>query len=259
MTSTLDASQALGHLPSGLRDELMAEYSKLTRNFARGEWGVAELYGGRFCEVVYSILKGYVDGTFPSSASKPANFPQKCRDLEQADKAKFPQSVRIGIPRLLIGLYEFRNNRDSGHVGGEVDANHMDATYVVHAVQWVMAELVRLFHSTDIATATSVVIALVDRTLPLIWEVNGRRRILDPKMRLADKTLLLLYGATGGMKDVDLAADLKHKRLRDYKKILLALDADVLVEYDEEIGYVHLSPKGEQDVEVRLLPSLALD
>lgn len=260
MSSALDPAQTLGNLPQGLRDELLAEYTKITKNFARGEWGSAELYGGRFCEVVYSILKGHVDGSFPSSASKPANFPQKCRDLEQqADKATFPQSVRIGIPRLLIGLYEFRNNRDSGHVGGEVDANHMDATYVLHAAQWVLAELVRLFHTTDVATATATVDALVERTLPLIWEVNGRRRIMDPTMRLADKTLLLLYGSAGGMTDADLAADIKHGRLRDYRKTLRTLDDQVLVEYNEQSGLVVISPKGEADVEDRLLPALVLD
>lgn len=260
MTSALDASQTLGNLPQGLRGELLEEYIKITKNFARGEWGSAALYGGRFCEVVYSILKGHVDGSFPASASKPANFPQKCRDLEQqADKATFPQSVRIGIPRLLIGLYEFRNNRDSGHVGGEVDANQMDATYVLHAAQWVMAELVRVFHDTDVETATATVAALVERTLPLIWEVNGRRRILDRTMRLADKTLLLLYGATSGMSEADLAADIKHGRIRDYRKTLRSLDDQVLVEYDEQSGRAQISPKGEAEVEARLLPSLVLD
>lgn len=260
MTSTLDASQVMGNLPQGLRDELMVEYRKITKNFARGEWGDANVHGGRFCEVVYAILKGHVDGQFPQSASKPSNFPQKCWDFQQhAAKAAFPQSVRIGIPRVLMGLYEIRNNRDSGHVGGEVDANHMDASYVLHAVQWVMAELVRLFHATDTAAASAAVTALVDRTLPLMWEVNGRRRLMDSSMRLADKTLLLLYGSANGATDADLAADIKHGRLRDYKKTLRSLDADVFVEYDEPSGHVQISPKGEKDVEDRLLSSLVLD
>lgn len=259
MTSVLDPTQALGELPQGLRDELMVEYRKIAKNFARGEWGDASVHGGRFCEVVYSILRGHVDGSYPDAASKPDDFPTACRNLGKADKSTFSQSVRLGIPRVLVGLYDIRNNRDSGHVGGEVDANHMDASYVLHAVQWVMAELVRLFHSTDTAAASAVVTALVDRTVPLIWEVNGRRRIQDPTMRLADKTLLLLYGSANGMLDVDLAADIKHGRLRDYKKTLRSLDEAVLVEYDEKTGLAVISPKGEADVEDRLLPALVLD
>lgn len=258
MRSVLDASQALGHLPQGLRTELINEYSKIATNYARRQWEAAELNGGRFCEVVYSVLKGYIDGSYPATASKPKNFPKACEDLGQADKANFPHSVRISIPRVLVALYEIRNNRGVGHVGGDVDANHMDATFVLHAAQWVMAELVRIFHNTSVETATNTVEALVERTLPLIWEVNGRRRILNPSMRLADKTLLLLYGAVGGMSDRELAADLKHARLSDYKKVLRSLDDAVLVEYDQERGHVMISPKGEAEVETRLLPSLAL-
>jgi len=50
------------------------------------------------------------------------------------------------IPRLLPVLYEIRNNRGVGHVGGDVDPNHMDAEAVQAMASWVMAELVRIFH-----------------------------------------------------------------------------------------------------------------
>ena len=35
------------------------------------------------------------------------------------------------------------NNRNVGHVGGDVDPNHMDATGVLAQCNWVMGELVR--------------------------------------------------------------------------------------------------------------------
>lgn len=256
--TVLDPAQALGHLPEGLRGELLAEYGGIAKNFARGEWRVAELNGGRFSEIVYSILKGHVDSSFPTTAYKPDDFPTACRNLGKADKKVFPQSIRLGIPRVLVGLYDIRNNRDVGHVGGDVDANHMDAAYVLHAAQWIMAELVRLFHDTDAVIATKVVDALVDRTVPIIWEIGGKRRILQPNMKLAEKTLLLLYGSTSGLADEVLAADLKHARLRDYKKVLRTLDAQVMVEYDEGSGLVVISPNGEKYVEVTLLPTLSL-
>lgn len=43
-----------------------------------------------------------------------------CERLEQAPASKFPRSVRIQIPRVLIAFYEIRNNRGVGHVGGDV-------------------------------------------------------------------------------------------------------------------------------------------
>lgn len=255
MTS-LNAAQALGNLPQGLRDELMKEYTKITRAYVRRHWETAELDGGRFSEVVYSILNGFVDGSFPSAASKPTNFPQACERLAHADKETFPQSVRLGMPRVLIALYEIRNNRGVGHVGGDVDANHMDATYVLHAVQWVMAELVRLFHDTDVSTATRVVSALTDRILPIIWKVGDRRRILDTSVSLADSVLLLLYGEVDGCDAKALAHDLKQDRFANFKRVLDRLDGQVLIEYDEASGRVEISPSGEKDVEERLLPRI---
>jgi hypothetical protein len=253
----INAAQALGSLPQGLRSELLNEYAKITRNYRERRWEAAELDGGRFSEIVYTILRGYIDGSYPSTASKPQNFPQSCGALGQADRNRFPQSVRLGIPRVLAGLYEIRNNRGVGHVGGDVDANHMDATYVVHAAQWVMAELVRLFHDADVDTAAKVVSALVDRTLPVIWKVGDVRRVLDATLNLADSTLLLLYGDSEPVTERALARDLKQPNLGNYRRVLKRLDEQLLIEYRGETGEAFISPKGEKEVEERLLPEVS--
>ena len=56
-----------------------------------------------------------------------------------------------------------------------------------------------------------------------------------------------------------MAQDLKQPRFDNFKRVLKRLDDEVKVEYDVESGLVEISPMGEKDVEVRLLPSLALD
>ncbi|GLY88617.1 hypothetical protein [Actinoallomurus iriomotensis] len=249
----IDATQVLGNLPQGLRAELIAEYAKITRNYVRGNWEAAELNGGRFCEIVYTVLRGHIDGSYPVAASKPQNFPKSCEALAQADKISFPQSIRLGIPRVLVGLYEIRNNRGVGHVGGDVDANHMDAIYVLHSAQWVMSELIRIFHKIDVAAATRVVDALTDRTVPVIWTIGEARRILDTSLSLADRTLLLLYGEAGGTSAQKLATDLKQERFANYKRVLKKLDEDILVEYNDTTSDVEISPKGEKYVEENLL------
>jgi hypothetical protein len=255
---TLDAAQALGPLPPGPRSELLAEHAKITRNFREGRWEAAELDGARFCEIVYTILAGYLDGqSYPASARKPPDLKTACEALAQRPRSAGPDAARVTIPRILVGLYQVRNNRGVAHVGGEVNANHMDATYVLHATQWVMAELVRMFHKTDVDTATKIVDALVDRTLPIVWKVGEVRRILDSSLNLRDSTLLLLYGEPGGAKDADLARDLEQKRLDNYRRVLRGLHAARLIEYTEAGGIAIISPKGEKDVEERLLPDVS--
>lgn len=61
--------------------------------------------------------------------------------------------------------------------------------------------MVRLFHDTNVKTATDVVDALVDRTLPVIWEVDGVKRVLNTRLSLTDRTLMLLYAEPGAISD----------------------------------------------------------
>lgn len=245
--------EALGALPKGLRGELLKCFRQIVSNYRQHRWEPSELNGGKFCEVVYTILKGYIDGSYPQRAKKPANFFDDALALSQADKHQFPRSVRIQIPRTLVALYEMRNNRGVGHVGGDIDPNHMDATAVLSMAKWVMAELVRLFHDTDVDTASETVDALVSREIPMIWEVAGRKRVLDPSISLKNQTLLLLYGSTGPVAERELIEWLERKNVGTYRKdVLRPLHKQRLIEYDQPGGKVHLSPVGEQHAEENL-------
>lgn len=250
----LDPNTVLAHLPAGLRGELVDEYQKITRNFREGRWEAAELNGGRFSEVAYTILEGYLaGGNYPAHASKPQKFEEACRHLAN-NPATFPKSVRILIPKVLTALYDVRNTRGVGHVGGEVDANHMDSAFVVHNAQWVMAEFVRIFHGTDLATATATVEALVERDFPMLWKVGDTTRVLVPGMKLRDSTLLLLHGSATPLRDRDLAKNLEQSSFTNYKRVLKRLHELREVEYNETTGVVTLSPLGIKYVEQDLLP-----
>jgi hypothetical protein len=246
---TLDAAQALGLLPEGLRSELLDEFGKITRNYSEHRWEAAELDGGRLCEVAYTILDAYTSGSsYPATASKPSNFKKSCEALESRTGS---ESARLTIPRLLVALYDVRNRRGVGHVGSDVSANHMDAELVLAMAKWIVAEMVRLFHNTDVKTATDVVDALVDRTLPVIWEVDGMKRVLDPSLKLAAQTLLLLYAEPRPVSEKDLASYLEQDKLGNYRRVLDQLHKRRMVEWNKTTGLVTLSPLGRQSVENR--------
>lgn len=247
--STLSASNLLGTLPPSLRDELLAAYNQIVTNYRDGKWEPSELNGGKLCEVVYTILRGHVDGTFPAASSKPANIVDACRALEQAP-ATFPRSVRIQIPRMLIALYEIRNNRGVGHVGGEVNPNQMDATCVLYMSKWIVAELVRIFHDVDTETAETAIDAIVERVLPVVWKVGERLRVLDTTITMKEKTLLLLYHSATPLKEQELFEWVEHSNASAYRRdVLRSLHHDKFIEYDEGARLVHLSPKGIARVE----------
>src|SRR5882762_10299640 len=146
----LNSSKVLTGIPAGLRDPLLQSYQEIVTNFAEHRWEPSELNGGKFCEVAYTIINGCIKGSFPSKPSKPSNMVDACRGLEatKADPQRVgDRSLRVLIPRTLQALYEIRNNRGVGHVGGDVDPNLMDATAVYSNASWILAELVRVFHN----------------------------------------------------------------------------------------------------------------
>ncbi|MCV7430844.1 hypothetical protein [Mycolicibacterium bacteremicum] len=252
----IDRAKALASLPQGLQDELFDEYDDIVRNYREGRWKASGLDGGRFSEVAYNVLLGITTGTFPANANKPSNFKAKCdafaTDNQKYPPANSPHSARVLIPRILAVLYDVRNNRNVGHIGGDVPSNHMDAELVLHCSQWVMAEFVRIFHGLSVVNATATVAALVERTVPTIWEVGNKKRVLKTDLPLADKTLLLLYSTTGPVQDKVLADWLEQPRLDNYKRVLRALHKAKWVEYSTD-GSVTLSPTGTGEVEDRLL------
>lgn len=249
----MDGAAVFAGISPGLRDELLRAYSEIVRNFRERRWEPSELNGGKLCEVVYSVLRGHVDGKFPAKAKKPRNMVDACRDLEKADGTIFSRSIRIQIPRLLIALYEVRNNRGVGHVGGDVDPNHMDARVVLESSKWIMAELVRVFHDIAPEEATKAVERLIDRTLPVIWDVGSAKRVLRTGLSKKDETLLLLYSANGPVAEADLFAWVEHSNASVYRRdVLRRAHRDRLLEYNNNTGEVTLSPTGIEYVEKHL-------
>ncbi len=245
--------QLLANLPTTLRNELFDSFNDIGRNFRESRWAAAELDGGKFCEIVYSIVRGYIDSSYPPSPTKPKNLLDACKALENAS-VHFPRSIRIQIPRMLIALYEIRNNRGVGHVGGDVDPNHMDAHIVLHMCKWVVAELIRVFHGVTAKEAEEAIEAIVDRTIPVVWNIGGLQRVLDPTMQMKDKTLVLLYSNSRPLNESELVRSLEHSNAAVYRRdILLRLHKLRFIEYDRANRVVTISPKGNKRVEEELL------
>jgi hypothetical protein len=253
VTPSQQLRAALAPLPATLVDELLATFTVIITNFREHRWEPSELNGGKFCEVAYTIVRGAADNSYPKRSTKPANMVDACHALEQASST-LPRSIRIQIPRMLIALYEIRNNRGVGHTGGDVDPNHMDAVTVVAMTKWIMAEFVRVYQGVDTQTATALVDTLVEREVSLIWEVMGRKRVLRPGMTLKDKTLVLLYGSPHPTAEADLIEWTECSNPSMYRRdVLRRAHKDRLIEYDADAKVVELSPLGSALVEERLL------
>jgi hypothetical protein len=240
----LDGDRLLAAIPLALRGPLLDEYRGLADAYASGKWKATSLDAGRFCEVVFSILEGALSGTFPSAPEKPSRFVESCRALEKNMPVGVgDHSLRILIPRVLPGMYDIRNNRNVGHVGGDVMANEMDATFVRHSAAWVLCELVRVFHGVSIAEAQEAIDALTERQHPIVWEHEGIKRVLDPEMGADDRTLVLLYNHPGWCTVRTLLEWVTYPR-NFRNQVLSKLAAGLFVEFDRHNDRVVITPRG---------------
>jgi hypothetical protein len=253
----LDPSKVLASIPQGLRDPLFQSYHEIATNFAEHRWEPSELNGGKFCEVVHTIIEGVLDGKFASKPSKPRNFLKACQDLEQIPASSSrvgDHSLRILMPRVLPALYDIRSNRGVGHAGADVDPNFMDATAVYGMASWTLAELIRIFHAVPPKEAQETVDALVERKIGLVWEVEEIRRVLDPDMNKDDQTLVLLYSKPSWVAEEDLLKWVEYSNKTNFRnQILRVLHKKRQIEYDERMRRVHITPVGSQRVEQQIL------
>lgn len=248
----IDPTTLLANIPDGLRRALIEEYKGICNAFNEGRWKLAALDAGRFCEVAYTIIHGALSGSYAATAKKPKDFVGACRALESMQPAAVgDRSLRILIPRLLPALYEVRNNRNVGHVGGDVIPNKMDATLVRESAAWVVAELVRINHGVDTLQAQGAVDALVERTHPLVWEVDGMKRVLSPGMGLSDRILVLLYSTPGWAQRKDLATWVRNNS--NVGRALNKLFDNQLIELRPDKAMI--TPLGIKFVEGNLLAS----
>lgn len=243
----ITTSAALAAIPDGLRKPLLLEYQTIIQNFLEQRWLPAELSGGRFSEIVYTILDGYAKGTYAAEPTKPSNFHKACASLE--NNSRGPRSFQILIPRLLPALYEIRNNRNVGHVGGDVDSNHMDSAAVLAMSNWIMCELVRVYHNLLTTEAQKVVDTLAEMRIPIIWSDGDLKRVLQPTLKLPQQLLLLIATSIPDVSIQDLMEWTEAKNKQHFMKTVRALHKKRWIEFTESSGRVKALPPGTKEFE----------
>lgn len=243
----------LAGVPSNFEEELFKRYREIERNFRERRWEPAELNGGKLCEASYAILKGHVDGFYPAKPSKPQSMLTACQQLENASTT-FGRSVRIQIPRMIVALYEIRNNRNVGHIGGDVDPNHMDAICVLQMAKWIVSEFIRLFHNVSTEDASKIVDTLTDRHIDVVWKTGEKKRILKPGLTMIQKALLMLYSEADPMLESVLVGYIEHSNPSVFRRdVLRKAHKDKLIEYDKIAKTIEISPLGIKRVEEEIL------
>lgn len=251
--SQLDA--ALANIPVEFRNRIVKSYLELKSRHSEAKHDAAGVSAGRFCETVVRLLQHELKMAVTPFGQQIPNLPRECETFATVAKSIGNDFLRIVIPRAVSLLYTLRNKRGIGHVGGDVDANIVDGTTIARISDWILCELIRIFHNMSLEDADALVSSLASRNIPDVWEVGGRKRVLRSDLDFKQKTLILLYSETGSaVLAEDLFAWCKYSNFTIYKsRVLEQLDKDNLIDYDRQSECVMLSPLGIKIVEDELL------
>lgn len=176
-----------------LLDRLFESYQLAYENYYQNKYRTCCSEAGRFAEISLRMIQEATTGKYIPLGQPIPKFSNEVLALENADSKKFSQSIRIQIPKTLQVIYDIRNKRDIGHVGGDVDANFSDATFSLVSCNWVLTEFIRIYFTSDIATAQNMVNSIAKIRIPLIQDFNGFLKMLKPDLKLPDKILAFLY------------------------------------------------------------------
>jgi hypothetical protein len=237
--------------PAELVDALIDSYVEIKENFFLNHLEPAELNGGKFVEAAVRILQFVSNnGKYTPIGTTINDTIGTLRKFEQNPDKTIFESYRINIPRNLCSIYNIRNKRGVGHLGGDVNPNLPDAILIVVCCDWVLAELFRINYACSLSEAQKIVDILVQRKNPLVYEFEDLKRVLNPKLSFKIQTLLLLANESPQRVELpSLVKWIEPTNITDYKrKVLKPMHEARLIDCKDDYSSKILPP-GQKFIE----------
>ena len=175
--------------------ELIREGRKLieegNNEFLKENWDYVGNEIGKFIEVAFRIVQNKTLNQYTSMNEKlPIINEGFLKNFEQSNNAD--EEYRIIIPRVLYSMYCIRNKRGMIHINN-INPNRMDALYLINSSKWILAEIIRTTSNIDFEIAMQLIDDILHKTIPYVWRNNDTVRVLNTKLNVKEKILLLLY------------------------------------------------------------------
>jgi hypothetical protein len=181
-------------IPAELIDSVLISYERVLTEFRKGRWEETLWSAGKFAENTFRILVFLSEGKVERECP---NFAEVRAVLEKSPSEKLPESVRLLIPRVASSfVYDLRSKRAVVHVK-EIEPYYMDANLVLYACSWILAEFVRLYHTSDTQKVMEILNELIQRKVPFIEMHEGKTFVTKPIDCQSEILLLLLNSPKG--------------------------------------------------------------
>ena len=228
-------------IDSTLVEDLVGAYEELVSQHRSGNLEVALTKAGRFVENALRVIEYIRTGEFLAEIKQVQATVRKIEnDTNLAD------SIRLLVPRVVSGMiYDLRSKRDAVHVK-EINPREIDTFLCVSAASWVMAELLRLYHSSDESAVNACMLALSRTSLPYIESIDGEIFVGQNVPAGIEVLLLVANAGPEGMTRKAIGRSAK----RSQSSVTRALKAHIADRHIHRVasGNYFITSQGEQQL-----------
>jgi hypothetical protein len=191
-------------IDSQLAEQLVDEATSVEEAFLLRKWKYTELDGGRFAEVAARIVYSVDSGNL--SRTKGVDDCLKYIDNEQVPH-HFPERLAsVHLAKVIRAVYKLRSQRGAVHVSPTYTANEIDSRLIVEAVRWILADLLRIFVTSDREQVAATVRSLARFPQPIIRQYQDLPLLQSADFTIEEEILAHLLNSDDGMTNLELIA-----------------------------------------------------
>jgi hypothetical protein len=231
-----------------LLDDLLKEFVLIKQDVVTGTLGRGS--PGKFVETMVQIMQYLEKGQY----DKQPAVDNYLKDIENRGTT-LPDSLKLLVSRIARSIYSLRNKRGIGHKG-EVDPNIMDLKYIFSGCQWILAELVRVYHVSHPDDAEKLIEVIGITPSVIIEDFGNFKTVLNRQIKPTDELLILLYSYYPSYVSVDqILKDMKRRAKKTVSGAIGALYKKAWIEGSKSDGY-KLTSLGHRKA-MKLIPKVA--
>jgi hypothetical protein len=165
--------------------------------FLLRRWRYTELDGGRFAEVAARIVYSVDSGNL--SRTKGVDDCLKYIANDQVAHHFPERQASIHLAKVIGAVYKLRSQRGAVHVSPTYTANEIDSRLIIEAARWLLAELLRIFVTTDREQVAATIRRLARFPQPIIRRYQDLPLLQSVTFTTEEEVLAHLLNSDDGM------------------------------------------------------------
>lgn len=146
--------------PQEIVEHLLRACEAMENSFRREHWQSCTHEAGPFIDAARRLLDHHLLESYAPETASPEPFTQAV--LSRYETVAGQEEYRVLIPRVLYAMHALRHQHGHGRAA-KVDPGRIDATFLWHAAQWVLAELIRLSDASTPDEARALIAQLLEQ------------------------------------------------------------------------------------------------